>query len=444
MSFPSFKPAGRRKRRLIVSLILIALAPTIIGKTPARDWLINAAIPGDAYVIKTRKASLGYLTPMKIEGFQLQATDGSMQLDVEQMVSEKSWLRMLFSRDDLGTFRFRNPIVKVVTGVNARQPKPAQPANRKPATAQAAKQPTKKKQPAATSVATLPSLTAEIEGAGVQVRAAGQKYPTVDLRDLNFVIRVEQDEYGSVVTMDPTTVLQNEPLTPELCSHGVQLVAPLMDDVVDVQGAVTFRIDEFNVPVDVASKDAPQRTDISGMLQLSNVAVSPNNRISDELMPMLSRVAPVDRRLALTISRTMGVKFRVVNGRVYHHGMMFLLPIANSALEIKSSGSVGFDETLDLRLSVNLHSDLRRAPVLAQLLAADPLLIHVTGSIDRPKLGFESPEQFARRLEGLIHTLGSDVTGSGEPRTADGNFRQPSRKERTTEAVIGIVNGLLD
>lgn len=439
---PSVLTLVRRKKRIIIPLILIAFAPTILAKTPARDWLINAAIPGDDYRVSTGKASLGYLTPVKIQGFRLHAADGSMQLDVDEMVSEKSWLRMLLSRDDLGTFHFRNPMVKVVTGMSAK--KSTKTAGT-PATTSPKNPNSPKKRDVAEHATALPTLTAHIEGAGVQVRGAGHQQPTVDLQDLNFVIRIEQDEHGSVVTMDPTTVIENEPLTPELCSQGVQLVAPLLADVVEVQGGVSFRIDEFSVPVGVAAADKPPRqADISGMLRLSNVSVSPNNQIAAELLPMLAQLAPLDRQIALTISRTMAVKFRVVNGRVYHHGLMFLLPIANAAFEIKSSGSVGFDESLDLRLSVNLHSSLRRTPVLSKLLADAPLLVHITGTIDRPKLGLEPAEQFTRRLEGLIETLGADAENTNPPPAAVENVKQPGKKERTAEAVIGIVNGLLD
>ena len=75
----SVGPANRRWpwRTIIALLVLLALAPTIIGMTPLRNWLINAAL-GDSFHASTRSASLGYLTPLSIEGFQLQATDGKL------------------------------------------------------------------------------------------------------------------------------------------------------------------------------------------------------------------------------------------------------------------------------------------------------------------------------------------------------------------------------
>ena len=71
-----------RKRILAVLLViflLVLLAPTIIAKTGLRDRLINAAIADDSLTASTQSASLGYLVPLSVQGFDLRADDGSLQ-----------------------------------------------------------------------------------------------------------------------------------------------------------------------------------------------------------------------------------------------------------------------------------------------------------------------------------------------------------------------------
>ena len=82
---------------LVILVVLLALAPTIIARTPLRDMLVNSAIAGDEIVVSTESASFGYFSPMEILGFRLKATNGAMQVDIDEIETEKSWLIMLFS-----------------------------------------------------------------------------------------------------------------------------------------------------------------------------------------------------------------------------------------------------------------------------------------------------------------------------------------------------------
>ena len=169
---------------LVVVAILVALAPTIISKTALRDRLINAAISDKAFRASTQSASLGYLAPLSVQGFDLRADDGSLRVEMQSMDCDKSWLMMLFSDGNLGTFRFRKPTLHVVTGIASAEDNLDSTSGNDTSV------------PSDTDpIKALPTLVAEVVDACVQVRNASRKNPAIDLQGVNFTIRTEQREY---------------------------------------------------------------------------------------------------------------------------------------------------------------------------------------------------------------------------------------------------------
>ncbi|MEM8668479.1 MAG: hypothetical protein AAGG48_13255 [Planctomycetota bacterium] len=399
-------------------VILVALAPTILSKTSLRDRLINAALEEKSMKASTQSASLGYLTPLSIEGFELNADDGSLQVAMDSMACEKSWLSMLFSGGDLGTIRFNQPSLSVVTGLKPQDSEAAEvsdPSERQP-------------------LQGLPTFVAEVDRARVAVRSMEQQNPAIDLEDLTFTIRSEQTDYGSMVQVDPTQILDRQPLTPELCNQGMQLIAPMFADALSVKGDVSFTLDHCVIPVgDLDAQQKQQLSEIDGTIQLSDVTVGLNNAIADQIIGILERFGQTESELRMTVSRSSEVRFQVIDGRVHHQGLMLLLPIAQSDFEFNSSGSVGFDETLDLRFTLALPASVLGDGAIGNFLSSDPLAIQVNGTVSDPRIRLASDQGWQTRLQSVLDSIGS----SGDPSEA------PSITE-SAGAVLDIVGGLLD
>lgn len=378
---------------VVCVIVLLALTPTILAKSSLRDWILNAAVADDAFRLSTREASFGYTTPLIVRGFRLQAVDGSLQVDLESMESDRSWLSMWMFSDDLGTFRFDAPIVNVVTGIaeGDEEESVVDESDRRKS---------------------LPTLIAEIRGAGVRIRDVDQAEPVVDLQGIDFTVHVEQHPIGTVMRIDPTTILDEEVLTPELCNHGVQLIAPMFAGVLDVQGKISCRIDQFSVPTGDAVVRR-QHSDIEGTVRLSDVEVGLNNKVTEQLMPLLNQFG-VELPRSLTISQSSEVRVHVTDGRVHHQGLMFLLPVADSSFEINSTGSVGFDESLDLRLELALPPAVLERSRLAQMLIREPIAIRVEGTVDEPEIRLDSSDSWTQRLQRLLDTARSGDASQGE------------------------------
>ena len=149
---------------------------------------------------------------------------------------------MLFPNGELGTFRFRQPTLRLVTGIQSDDSKLDDDGRLETdADSVGAAEPS--------PIKSIPTLIADVENARVQIRSASRTEPAIDLREVNFTIRSEQSDFGSIVEINPTTILEEQPLTPELCNQGVQLVAPMLADALSLQGNVSFRLDHCSIPV---------------------------------------------------------------------------------------------------------------------------------------------------------------------------------------------------
>ncbi|MCP4509451.1 MAG: hypothetical protein GY826_24005, partial [Fuerstiella sp.] len=180
---------------LLVIFLLVLLAPTIIAKTGLRDRLINVAIADDSLTAATQSASLGYLVPLSVQGFDLRADDGSLRVEMDSMKCEKSWLMMLFSGGDLGGFRFRQPTLRIVTGIqsDASATDPDDASDSGVATDAGSDSATEPN-----PIKSIPTLVADVENARVQVRNVSRQEPAIDLQGVNFTIRSEQSDFGSL------------------------------------------------------------------------------------------------------------------------------------------------------------------------------------------------------------------------------------------------------
>ena len=75
------------------------------------------------------------------------------------------------------------------------------------------------------------------------------------------------------------------------------------------------------------------------------------------------------------------VPFAMADGRVRHEGLQ--LNVAGTV--VRSSGSVGLDESLDLLIEVPLPKSWFKQEILAAALGGEVLRIPVRGTLDRPQ-----------------------------------------------------------
>jgi hypothetical protein len=99
-------------------------------------------------------------------------------------------------------------------------------------------------------------------------------------------------------------------------------------------------------------------------------------------------------QVTLLAIRDQQVNFRVVEGRVHHQNMEFQI----DDVTVRSQGSVGFDETLNLTLQVPIQEAwVSKEPLLAGL-KGQALQIPMTGTLTRPQMDQRAVASLSQQL----------------------------------------------
>ncbi|MCU0963316.1 MAG: hypothetical protein MUF48_24755, partial [Pirellulaceae bacterium] len=403
----------------------LALAPWLLGKTFLRDRLLNALVANDEVKISSRGASFGYMSPLSLSGLAIEDRAGNASITVATVAAERSWLQMLLSRPDLGRFTVEEPRFDVTlrggtpvvpTGLDAGEP---------------------------TRRGSLPTLVAEIRNAGVRVQTLDAPTPVIDLEDINVTFQLLREGETSLLVVEPVTIFDHQPLTPELCGTGLQLVAPLVADAVTAHGAFTFRLDEFRLPLGMV--DAQQRAEavqVRGVLELHAAKLGLRSSIIQRLIELAVRLLGDELPAEITVAQDLRVAFHVADGRVHHEGLALVLPHRDSAIRLQSSGSVGMDESLDLEVEIQLPSGLLGDSRLGSQLASRPLRLKVAGTLAAPQLRLAEDQSWVRQLaervlgdasgtsDGELARRVTDAVGTLLQRAAERAAERPPRAEQ--------------
>jgi hypothetical protein len=204
-----------------------------------------------------------------------------------------------------------------------------------------------------------------------------------------------------------------------MCDNGLELVAPVLANSSWVQGEISLSIDELRLPLDrprtVAGVDPPSADGpaarAAGRLELHSVETGLKNpllqQIADKVATLFNSQMPT--RIRITDNST--VKFELRDRRVYHEGLAFGLPEISPSLILRTSGTVGLDKTLDLRVDVPVLIDLAFSGPIAQRVSGKTIQLSVTGTLDKPKVSLPKDKSIVQQFSSLL---------SDEPNEADG------------------------
>ncbi|MEM6328853.1 MAG: hypothetical protein AAF790_01255, partial [Planctomycetota bacterium] len=208
------------------------------------------------------------------------------------------------------------------------------------------------------------------------------------------------------------TLIEGVRISPEVSDQLLKFIAPLLADATRSEGTFTLRTEGVR-----ARLDNPAGVEATGQLAIRGLRVTPGPGVADwvatarqvealakNLDPaaLASRPAPTLLSIA---ERT--VNFRVAGGRVYHEGLTFDVDGA----EVTSSGSVGFDETVRLTLSVPLRGGRIETDRRLAGLRGQAVQFPIGGTLTRPRVDRRALEQLNRQLlqQGLQGAIQSEI-----------------------------------
>jgi hypothetical protein len=404
---PSRKSPRRWVRRSLLSFGLVALlaavAPWIVANTPLRDLLISRIIDDQDLRVSTASASFGWFSPLRLDGVDVARDNPQVMIRVDQVQFERTWLATSWALPDLGRVVVDAPKIKIVIPDGTVEMPAQKP--RKPILG-----------------------TFVARDVSFQAALPDDPDPVIAVNGLDVLARIGQTAQGRVLTIEPLKILDEMVLSPELCNHGLQLVAPILARNASVNGSVSLELTHISIPLDssgagIVGEDA----EVRGKLQLHQVTTSLKDSVFRDVVVVAMQMLQVDLPGALRIADDTEVTFHLRDGRVHSEGLTFLLPELSSELVWKTYGSVGLDETLDLTVEAQLPVSLAGENEMLRRFLSKPFELQIKGTLDDPDYQLPEDRQWLLSAAGLIGAAMPDDQSLGQ--TAMDLFEQFRNRE---------------
>lgn len=353
----------RKLRRWIIGglllLVLLAAFPYIAARQPFRDVMLRAVLPEVNGTATAGGASLGWLSPVEFRDIEIRSPDAAPVVTVPTFRGDRPLWRYLVSPSELGNFRIERPRLRVIVteyGSNIRQvfavksDEPQRPIR-------------------------LPdlSLGVEIVDASLSFRGRGALQPwSIEGFNLAAAVRPSTATESGLteLAVGPGTVFDHTPIVPQMCNDLLQYIAPVLAEATDVSGEFSIELDDWRLPL----SDLPQGEG-SGRLVIHSIDAGPG--------PLVRRLAallslPPSVRLADHST----VRFTMADGRVHHRELEF--GVRN--LTVRTSGSVGLDQSLDLVAEVPLPAGRLGNTRLPDFLTGQAIKLPIRGTLSQPEI----------------------------------------------------------
>ena len=183
-------------------------------------------------------------------------------------------------------------------------------------------------------------------------------------------------------------------LTAEMCRGWLKYVAPLLADSTRAQGNLSLELEQAAAPIyDFSALSS------KGVLVIHEAQVGPGSLITKLTGPITQILSVVDPQSAADLARPnwiqipkQDVEFQVQQGRVYHKQLV----LRHRDVEIRTTGSVGFDQSLDLVAEVPVLDRWIKNNRFLESLRGKSIPFRVRGSFAKPNVDESVLRQLAR------------------------------------------------
>jgi translocation and assembly module TamB len=211
---------------------------------------------------------------------------------------------------------------------------------------------------------------------------------------------------GIALTLAKGSALDGVVINDEVSRAVLSYVAPVLDKATHVNGKVAMTVDGADIPL--ASCPPDRRLNLTGQLVFQDVVFAPGPFAEE----VLTLAGP---KTARGVRLHQPVQLAVADGRVIQKGLE--VPIAQGS-KVALEGSVGFDQTLDLKASVPLTKALL-GPAgglganLDGLVDGRTVVVPIGGTVEHPRVNRQA-------LQVALKQLSRDVLKGGLSREASG------------------------
>ena len=211
-----------------------------------------------------------------------------------------------------------------------------------------------------------------------------QMSPTIDFRTTNPELKLVR-----------TRLVDNVQLRPETAREWLKYVAPLAAEATSAEGNLTIDVATASVPL-----LSPEDLQASGTVQLTQAAIGAGP-LAEQLLDSVKQIRKLlkpeaeDRNVRTTLRlKDQSVPFLIQDERVYHKQVDF----THKDVSIRTSGSVGFDQTLQMTASIPIADDWIDGEKYLAGLKGQSITIPIGGTVAQPQIDKSVVAQLSQDL----------------------------------------------
>ncbi len=371
-----------------VLLLLVIFAPSIASRQPLRSWILKKAFPGVRGTITCSSASFGWFTPIVLEGLAIRGPEVIDAHDevrpaiaIEKIAGNRPLWELLLNKHSPGDFTIEKPVLDVVvtdSGSNLKNifaPRAEQTQSQRDA---------------------LKLLTMGIDISGARFSVSGREIPRGwKTKPIDAALRIKD----GLLTLEPVALFNHSELTPAACRDFLRFVAPILADVTTVDGRFSLKLDTWKVPL-----SDPKQTTGSGLLDIELLEVEPSPLVSG-----ISRLLKLNPHIILI--KDSPITFYMKDERIHHIDLTFYL----EGVLVRTSGSVGLDETLEMKVEIPVPKHLLGDGPLATALGQQTVVLPVGGTLAHPQIdGKHLGMAIQSLVRGTMKSLGEEDISKAE------------------------------
>lgn len=225
-----------------------------------------------------------------------------------------------------------------------------------------------------------------------------------------------------LVVLPRGPLVTNVEISPQVSEAMLKYVAPIVAGATRAKGKFSIDLESAQVPL-----ADPQQARVLGRLKVHELTISPGPIVQD-LAAIVRQLESLSKRgqflqAATTARETKSlsisdrqIDFQVSDGRVHHRNLEFVV----DNVPVRSSGSVGFDQTLSLTLEIPIQDKWLGDDRAFRSLAGQTLQIPVTGTFQKPRIDSRAVADLSRKL---LQGAATEAIGNEVNRALDKLFR---------------------
>jgi hypothetical protein len=232
-----------------------------------------------------------------------------------------------------------------------------------------------------------------VEDGSLVLRQHDRKEPIIAADGINLTMQVERAAADRVLlAVAPVEVFKKKKLSLGVASGLLKLLAPDVDTERQVTGEISLSFNKLRIPLGVARDQEFKQLEAEGKLTLHQVASEVKSPMWQGLIRLLADMYGKKPSNVIRLVEESEIPFKMRDGRLHHDGQRIGFPEIDPDLVIRSRGSIGIDETLDLSLELpRLRKDKRDK---------GPLQCRITGTIGEPKFAIQDAPLVVKLKDG--------------------------------------------